>query len=221
MPDGVVLSLGDALIRESDMEILSGPYWLNDRIIGFYFEYLHLHKFESASGVCFISPEVSQFLKLSHFQEIPIFLDPLELDKKDVILLAVNNASDPSVPGGSHWSLLIYASQAQEFFHFDSSPGMNESDARLLSKKVHEYLTQKSGRFKFSLSEVPVLKQTNGYDCGVHLLCNAEHATRHFWMFGSAQGLKEVDPNVVKKKRNEVRKIILSLAGRDSSSSST
>ncbi len=94
--DEVVLSLGDALIRESDLNLLSGPFWLNDRLIGFYFEYLHLHKFESSSGVCFISPEVSQFLKLANFEEIPIFLEPLELEKKDVVLLAVNNASDPS-----------------------------------------------------------------------------------------------------------------------------
>jgi hypothetical protein len=39
---------------------------------------------------------VSQFLKLSNFEEIPIFLEPLELERKDVILLAVNNANDPS-----------------------------------------------------------------------------------------------------------------------------
>ncbi len=94
--DEAVLSLGDALIRESDLNLLSGPFWLNDRLIGFYFEYLHLHKFESSSGVCFISPEVSQFLKLANFEEIPIFLEPLELEKKDLVLLAVNNASDPS-----------------------------------------------------------------------------------------------------------------------------
>lgn len=94
--DGTVLSLGDALIRESDLNLLTGPFWLNDRIISFYFEYLHLHKFDSANGVCFISPEVSQFLKLANFVEIPIFLEPLKLELKDVVLLAVNNASDPS-----------------------------------------------------------------------------------------------------------------------------
>ena len=94
--DSTVLSLGDSLIRESDLNLLSGPHWLNDRVISFYFEYLHLHKFESASGVCFISPEVSQFLKLANFEEIPIFLEPLELERKDVILMAVNNAKDPS-----------------------------------------------------------------------------------------------------------------------------
>jgi hypothetical protein len=42
---------------------------------------------------------VSQFLKLADYDEIPIFLEPLELERKDVVLLAVNNAKDPSGEG--------------------------------------------------------------------------------------------------------------------------
>ena len=89
----------------------SGPHWLNDRLIGFYFEFLHQRKFESSSRVCFISPEVSQFLKLASAVEIPVFLDPLHLEEKETVLMVVNNASDPSQPGGSHWSLLIFTRQ--------------------------------------------------------------------------------------------------------------
>jgi Ulp1 family protease len=55
---------------------------------------------------------------------------------------------------------------------------MNEGDARLLARKVFDFLSQKSEKFKFVFSDVPVLSQNNGYDCGVHVLCNAEHATR-------------------------------------------
>ena len=57
------------------------------------------------------SPEVSQFLKLVDNQEVSCFVEPLDLISKEVIILAVNNASDPSQPGGSHWSLLVYTSQ--------------------------------------------------------------------------------------------------------------
>ena len=93
--------------------------------------------------------------------------------KKELIVLAVNNANDPSAPGGSHWSLLIYTLQvffniyfiltrrkplfwwsaigtftpipifnlqAEHFYHFDSSSGMNTDDARALSKKIYTYL---------------------------------------------------------------------------------
>ena len=57
------------------------------------------------------SPEVSQFLKLVDNEEVSCFVEPLDLASKEVIILAVNNATDPSQPGGSHWSLLVYTSQ--------------------------------------------------------------------------------------------------------------
>lgn len=36
--DEVVLSFHDSLLRRSDVELLRGCGWLNDRLIGFYFE---------------------------------------------------------------------------------------------------------------------------------------------------------------------------------------
>lgn len=80
--DKVVASLEDSLVRQSDLSLLDGPHWLNDALIGFYFEFLHQRKFESSSRVCFISPEVSQFLKLASAVEIPVFLDPLTLRRR-------------------------------------------------------------------------------------------------------------------------------------------
>lgn len=205
--DKVVMSLGDALLRKSDIALLQGPYWLNDRVISFYFEYLHQHKFDSSSKICFISPEVSQFLKLVSSAEIPVFLEPLTLEDKEIILLAVNNAHDPNQPGGSHWSLLIFSRQAMEFFHLDSAPGYNDSDARQLARKLHDFLRKKFPENKcqeFRFSDVDVPNQTNGYDCGIHLLCHAEHATRHFVMFGEPHGLEPIDIDKVKKKREEI-----------------
>ena len=54
---------------------------------------------------------MSQFLKLVDDQEVSCFVEPLDLKSKEIIILAVNNATDPSQPGGSHWSLLVYTSQ--------------------------------------------------------------------------------------------------------------
>ena len=31
-PDDKVLSLGDVLLRRSDVDLLTGPYWLNDQV---------------------------------------------------------------------------------------------------------------------------------------------------------------------------------------------
>ncbi len=38
MQDKVVLSYYDSLLRESDVALLTGANWINDKIIGFYFE---------------------------------------------------------------------------------------------------------------------------------------------------------------------------------------
>ena len=54
---------------------------------------------------------MSQFLKLVGTEDLNCFVEPLQLMKKELIVLAVNNANDPSAPGGSHWSLLIYTLQ--------------------------------------------------------------------------------------------------------------
>ena len=88
---------------------------------------------------------------------------------KDIVLLAINNSSDPSEPGGSHWSLLIYTRQAREFFHLDSSNGMNSDHARRVAKKLFDYLATfpESDPRKLRFTEVPVLTQNNGFDCGV------------------------------------------------------
>lgn len=210
--DSVVLSMGDALLRESDVTTLSGPFWVNDKVIGFYFEYLHQSKFDSTDKLCFISPEVSQFLKLVSAAEIPVFLEPLNLEEKETILLAVNDASDPDQPGGSHWSLLVFSRQANEFFHLDSSSGLNDYHARQLAKKLHEYLIKKLPKFSFRFSEVDVLRQSNGYDCGIHLMMHAEESTRHFLVYGHALGLDELKPEAVKAKRSEILGLIDKLA---------
>ena len=214
--DATIISFGDSIVRKSDLNLLSGPHWLNDRIISFYFEYLYEKEFESSTKLVFISPEVSQFLKMAQKEELGIFLEPLNLDEKDLIILAVNNSNDPERPGGSHWSLLMYSRQAHEFFHFDSSSGMNNDSARQLASKTHSYLMTKTNveeRFPLRIKEVPVVQQSNGYDCGVHLLCNAQYATRHLLIYGSDDGLDKLNEHTVKCKRSDLKRLILDLSG--------
>jgi hypothetical protein len=48
MADGkndVVLSFNDSLVRQSDVQLLDGPHWLNDIVIGFCFEYVNYYLF--------------------------------------------------------------------------------------------------------------------------------------------------------------------------------
>lgn len=211
--DNIVNSIGDAVVCESDVKLLEGPHWLSDRIIGFYFEYMHKYMFEDSKNLCFISPEVSQFLKLVDKEEINCFIQPLDLKCKEVILLAVNNSTDPSRPGGSHWSLLVYTSQANRFYHFDSSSSMNNEAARALSNKIYPYLNgtkNKTNSPDLPFTEVhSVLQQSNGYDCGVHVICNAKHSTRHIMLYGSPDGLATLRDKDIKEMRMNVKKLIL------------
>lgn len=39
MADEIVVSFHNSLLRESDLCLLDGPRWLNDKLIGFAFEY--------------------------------------------------------------------------------------------------------------------------------------------------------------------------------------
>jgi len=221
--DHVICSLGNAVVRESDLHLLGGPYWLSDRIIGFYFEYLHKVILEDSHRFCFISPEVSQFLKLVNNEELNCFVEPLQLKTKDVILLAVNNAADPSKPGGSHWSLLVYTSQANHFYHFDSSSGMNEGDARILSKKISQHLgnsNNQKGSEAIRFTEAPeIVQQSNGYDCGVHVLKNAEHFSRHLMLYGTPEGLPHLQEEEIIEMRSIIRTHILGMSTRGNSDS--
>ena len=208
--DKVILSYGDSIIRESDMNILEGPHWLNDRIITFYFEYLYEKEFQNSSKLAFISPEVSQFLKFASSQDLVIFLEPLNLTEKELVVMAVNNSQDLERPGGSHWSLLMFSLQARSFYHFDSSSGMNFDAANQLASMLHSYMTKNSLE-KFDLKVIEVhqtLQQKNGYDCGVHVLCNALHATRYVFVHGHCDTLEKLSEDVVKSKRNEMIDLI-------------
>lgn len=219
MTDPVVASLEDCLVRQSDIAILDGPFWLNDRVIGFYFEHLYRSCFTSSSSkVALLSPEVSQFLKFVSDDEVSAFVGPLDLEAKDVIATAVNNESDPSRPGGSHWSLLVYSGQSRQFYHMDSSQGMNRDHAVATAKKIHHFLVKKEREsglnlfFDFMFKEVGVAGQTNGHDCGIHVLYNAETALRHFLIYGGPEGLEgvdKVDTEVIKAMRPKVKSAIL------------
>jgi len=141
MGDKVILSYGDSLLRSRDVGLLQPPNWLNDAIIGFAFEVFanklpdHLR-----DAVTFISPEVTQFIKLHRDDDegdgipLEIFLEPLGLEKKQFVFLAINDQLDLESPGGSHWSLLIYSRPANSFVHFDSASSNNFNASLVASK---------------------------------------------------------------------------------------
>ncbi|KAI4879579.1 hypothetical protein NFI96_006702 [Prochilodus magdalenae] len=163
--DPVVLSYQDSLLRRSDVSLLEGPHWLNDQVIGFAFEYFATERFKGLGDkVCFISPEVTQFIKCTSCQEeLALFLEPLRLPSRRWVFLAVNDNSNQTA-GGSHWSLLLYQRDAGHYSHFDSQSGGNSLHARRIAAKLETFL---GAGAKVPFVEEPCPSQQNSYDCGM------------------------------------------------------
>jgi sentrin-specific protease 8 len=169
------------------------------------------------AALLFVGPEVSQFLKLVGPGEAAGTLDSLGLAEKSLAFFAVNSQSDPGRSGGTHWSLLVYHVPSAAFYHLDSAGAANESEARSLAAAVGG----KNQPITFqSLPTRASLQQSNGHDCGVFLLANAEHVARHFLSAGSAfnaDGLTAVSRDRVTGFRKYLRELVLKLSQQENS----
>ncbi|XP_026282755.1 sentrin-specific protease 8 [Frankliniella occidentalis] len=206
--DPIVLSFYDSIIRQSDVDILEGPHWLTDNLIGFYFEYLSNVAYKDEARLLFIGPEVTQCLKVSRCQELGVFLDPLQVEKRTFVFLPVNDCTQVESPGGSHWSLLVFCKNEDSFFHFDSSSGSNYGQAKQLASKLSKFLSaSEAGVFV----QADTLQQKNGYDCGIHVLCNVDLIAEYCANHNRVEGCGLVKQSEVLNKRIEVLNLIFHL----------
>lgn len=188
------------------MELLTGPFWLNDQIIAFYFQYLESDKYEEDDRILFVSPQVTQLLKLSDPDDCRVLLEPLFPDEKRVILFAVND-NNSSAAGGTHWSLLVFSRGEDTFFSFDSMNNLNHS----ATKKLVHILQKGLSRPFAELQRHDCTQQANGYDCGVHVLCNAETVCDHYLNSGAVRNTPRIS---VYNKRRDILRLIVRLGGR-------
>ena len=209
--DPVVLSYMDSLLRQSDISLLDPPSWLNDHVIGFAFEYFANSQFHDCSDhVCFISPEVTQFIKCTgNPAEIAMFLEPLDLPNKRVIFLAINDNSNHTA-GGTHWSLLVYLQDKNGFFHYDSYGSSNSFHAKQVAEKLEAFLGRKGNKLAFVEEKAPA--QQNSYDCGMYVICNTEALCQNFFRQQPQSLLQLLTPTYITKKREEWKDLIARLA---------
>lgn len=177
--DEVVLSYYDCLLRTRDIVLLQGSHWLNDVIIGFYFEYLDetFNKTER-KDFYFISPELTQLLKMTDPNQYIIFLDPFSISECKCIFFPLNNCDKKDTAGGTHWSLLIFCRGDRTCYHFDSAKGYNGSIASKFAENVMNcVLDKKETNRRFV--EVDSPQQKNSYDCGIYVLCLTDIIINH------------------------------------------
>jgi len=204
----VVLSYGDTLIREAEIKLLKGSGWLNDQIIGFAFEYIQTETCKDmANTVTLIGPEVTQFVKLVSKQEVPSILESMDLKSKDLIIFALNSMQDSERAGGSHWSLLAFLRERNEWIHLDSSKGFNSSEAQVLANKVSDAV----GANSKSVKHIDCLQQKNGYDCGCFLIKHAQHLVKLYSQDKGLDTITIIKEDEMKSFRSEMVDLIYSL----------
>ncbi|KAL8167872.1 hypothetical protein V2J09_009371 [Rumex salicifolius] len=217
MADGKILSYNDVVLRESDLDILSGPNFLNDRIIEFYFSYLSSCY---PSDESLLTPPAISFwiTNCTDEQTLKAFIEPLSLPSKNLVIFAVNDNEDVTcAEGGSHWSLLAFERKHNVFVHHDSLGGINRHYAKRLYRSVHGFMACSEPAEYVEYDASP--RQLNGYDCGLfvtaiaRIICswyvNAESKNRgDLWFFD----LKEqVMPLAVEEMRWEILGLIKQL----------
>ncbi|WOK96658.1 NEDD8-specific protease 1 [Canna indica] len=217
--DDMILSYHDVVLRRSDLDILRGPCHLNDRLIEFYFA--HIASTASSPAALLVPPSISFWLAhcldpQSHRECV----DALRLPDRDLVFFTVNDNLDVSAAeGGSHWSLLVYFRETNEFVHHDSCRGVNRLHAESLFRAVSGFVDGGGGEYpRFVEGFTP--QQTNGYDCGLYALAVAK--TIYDWYVPRRDGCgnkmdrwftameKEVDADKVAKLRGEILRLILS-----------
>ncbi|GER55169.1 sentrin-specific protease [Striga asiatica] len=178
-PDDKILSYNDVVLRRSDLEILSGPHFLNDRVIEFYFSQLAT-RFPSNEEVLLVPPSIAFWIKEcpDNNELLRDFLQPLNLHTRKLVIFPVNDNADVELAGGgSHWSLLAFMRRRRcsggrdVFVHHDSFGSHNREHARRVYLAVRRYVV----REEVAYVERPIEPgQTNGYDCGVYVAAVAE-----------------------------------------------
>lgn len=217
----VVLNFHNTLLRESDVNLLMGPHWLNDQIISFYLEYLERNVYHNKRGLLFISPEVVQCLKFVSSQEMSIFLEPLNATGKSFIFLPLNDNNEVKA-GGNHWSLLVFSRPDATFYYYDS---LSNSGTSLRS--LRPILIELAAAFdcrEFDVRQGDCLKQNNSYDCGIHVLCNIDCLARKALKYNSLDDdsmaiASDEDPTrithqKIRQKRQDLIDLIRKLGGK-------
>lgn len=216
MEDSVELSYHDCLLRKHDVDLLRGSHWLNDALIGFYFEYLQHKHDDSREGkteIRFISPELTQLLKLTEPQDYSAFFEPLNAKECNYLLFPLNDCESRDAAGGTHWSLLVFSKKEETSFHLDSCRGVNRKSASQFANKIMHYFFGSKNKNFVEIPHCP--QQDNGYDCGLFTLCFADVVLRQIGKDHEIQKCKfDGVRSLVRTKRNELLDLIHELGNK-------
>ncbi|KAF9598418.1 hypothetical protein IFM89_027851 [Coptis chinensis] len=219
MGDEKILSYSDVVLRRSDLEILGGPHFLNDRIIEFYFSCLA--SCYPSEDILLVPPGISFWLtNCMDLDSLKDFVEPLKLPDKKLVIFSINNNKDVTqAEGGTHWSLLAYERNKNLFVHHDSLAGSNRLPAMNLYRNVARFMRISGSTLDAPLSDcTSTPQQMNGYDCGVYVIAiakvicdwytNCRSQDEDLW-FSAMK--RQIGASTVSKLRNEILVLIKDL----------
>lgn len=128
--------------------------------------------------------------------------------RRKVIFFAVNN-NETAQAGGTHWSLLVFSRTEDTFFNFDSLNCQN----RGATLKMVEVLKKGLNCTSAVYYEHDCLQQTNGFDCGIHVLANTENIVEFFLDHHFVQRVPKADRPSVSNKRRDIINLITEMGG--------
>ncbi|XP_001640237.2 sentrin-specific protease 8 [Nematostella vectensis] len=205
----IVLNFYESLLRKSDVALLEPGQWLNDNLIGFMFEYFeHVEFRDGSKDLLFLSPGVTQLIKLTRGVELMAILEPLNLPKYQRVFFAVNNNEVKMSTGGSHWSLLVYCKRSNIFSHYDSLSEANSNAAKELANQVGLILKDPGPSYEEALCP----QQENGSDCGVYVIGITEHLCKQCTGETTVKLIDAVTPAAIARRRQQMKELIVKLA---------
>jgi sentrin-specific protease 8 len=175
----LLLNYHDAVLYESDLALLESPTaWLNDACMNFAMTRLG----QKFSQQVVLDPAVVAFFvhQCVDEDEIQEFMqgNP-QLQTSDLIFIPINNGHAPSntwhKQRGTHWSLLVIVRNDHglvRYLHFDSVSGSNACTAQAVAENFSRIFKPQSNNVVVVECKTP--QQSNGYDCGLHVVASAQ-----------------------------------------------
>ncbi|KAJ2165521.1 hypothetical protein GGH15_003319 [Coemansia sp. RSA 562] len=170
MRDTLLFSYRDVAVYISDTLSLREGQWLNDTILGFYFEYLTHEILRGDNSILLLKPALVQLLQ-ADLDSIKTALPP-DIHAKDIIFAPIGS--------GTHWSLLVYCRQTQppSFHYFDSMANANYHHALAAKHRLELLLLGTQSVAQMVTHSCP--QQENSYDCGVFVVLFADLLARRY-----------------------------------------
>ncbi|KAJ4914426.1 NEDD8-specific protease 1 [Raphanus sativus] len=186
--DDKILSYNDVVLRRSDLDILNGPNFLNDRIIEFYLSYLST--VHTSSAISLIPPSIAFWISnCPDTESLKDFIEPLRLLESDLLIFPVN-----------------------EQYQCRACRRRVTLELTRLFEAVSPFVSDGDAMYR-ECSDTP--QQKNGYDCGVYLLAIARVICQWFSSGGVKNrdelwftDVKETVPDLVNHLREEMSGLI-------------